>query len=336
MSVHARAATIALAIAVLVAPRGRTAFGGSWAAGCATPAPPVEGGGTRSAAPAAPAPVVAADAAAPRAPANPADAMVLAVGEAIVVDGTPVAPGVAAPSQVIDTMQYAKAQFVLMARAEGDATVAVDDAAGARTEKHFHVVAELCRDKPLHPTIVLDEGDRATVEVGGRAVAIEVTRRSPWVVSGSNGAKVGDVVVLGQGKGHATVIVVREDQTYHLFDAFVGGACKDKGYASIAPAVPPGFVGPKGDGTCVRTHDGKTFPAVCPDPAKAAKMSDAELSPVACNWAAACGIMGYEGCCIGCLNPFPMKLKRACALRTLRMKSCKEVQRELSLPACLP
>jgi len=115
---------------------------------------------------------------------------------------------------------------------------------------------------------------------------------------------------------------------------FVGGACKDRAYPSVSPAAPPGFVGPKGDGTCVRTHEGVARPAPCPDLSKIAAMPDEALSPIACDWAASCGIRGVEGCCIGCSNPFPMKLKRACALRALRTKTCADVKRELAAPGC--
>ncbi len=103
--------------------------------------------------------------------------------------------------------------------------------------------------------------------------------------------------------------------------------------ASAAPQIvgPPG---PKGDGSCVaRAMAGCTSPPCTkvlvpvPCPAMAtAKSTDEELGRSACDWAAACERMGDEGCCVGCTNPFRVKLSRSCALQIVAKKDCRAVQ----------
>ncbi|CAN5331339.1 hypothetical protein BH09MYX1_BH09MYX1_30340 [soil metagenome] len=108
--------------------------------------------------------------------------------------------------------------------------------------------------------------------------------------------------------------------------------------SSSAPFVPSsvsyGLPRPKGDGTCVADGvAGCTSPpctkvvSQVPCPAiPTAKSTDEELGAAACNWSAGCERMGDEGCCVGCSNPFRVKLSRTCALQIVAKKDCKSVQ----------
>lgn len=258
------------------------------------------------------------------------DAIELAVGEAMLIEGTVSSSSPSRNHHAVDTMGFTSKQLVVIGVTPGTATVALEGGG----EKHFRVVAELCRAQPLHPAIVLDVKDRATFDPGAKHTQIEVTRRDPWIAGANTGAAPTEISVLGQAAGHTTIIVVKEDRTALLYDVFVGGACKENAYASITPAIPPGLVGPKGDGTCIRTHEGKTTSARCPDLAKVTALTDERFGPIACEWAASCGIQGHEGCCVGCKNPFRMKLSRACATKMLQAKTCAEVQKHFSAPSC--
>ena len=264
---------------------------------------------------------------------SPSDAIEIAVGEAMLIEGTVSSSSPSRKSRTVDTMGFTSKQLVVIGVAPGDATVAIEGGG----EKHFRVVPELCRPQPLHPAIVLDVNDRATFDPGVKHTQIENARREPaaWIVAAHNGEVPGEITVVGQAPGHTTVIVVKEDRTALLYDVFVGGACRDKAYTSITPAIPPGLLGPKGDGTCIRTNDGKSTAVRCPDLAKVVAMPDERFSPVACEWAASCGVQGHERCCVGCKHPFRMKLSRPCATKMLRAKTCAEVQKLFSAPSCL-
>lgn len=104
--------------------------------------------------------------------------------------------------------------------------------------------------------------------------------------------------------------------------------------ATVAGTMNLGPAGPKGDGTCVaRGYAGCTSPPCSkverPVPCPAiptTKSTDDELGGAACDWAQACDRMGDEGCCVGCKNPFRVKLSRACALQIVAKKDCKSVQ----------
>jgi len=328
-------AVVTCAVVACDPPRATTPEARRAAAVAVAPASASANGSTSANASASPAAASPPSAAGAPGSTAAADATELAMGEAVLLDGA--APtGADQPSgHAIDTMRFSEKQVVVIARAEGTATLPLLDGRGARSDKTFRVVAELCRPKPLHPAIVLDVNASATVSVGRGVVQVEATRREPWIAGTSTGRRAGEITVLGQAAGHSSVIVLAEDRSVLLYDVFVGGTCKDKAYGSIASAVPPGFVGPRGDGACVRTNDGKTSPAPCPDLAKIDALSDDALSPIACDWAASCGIMGHEGCCIGCANPFRMKLARPCAVRALRAKTCAAVKKELMAPSCI-
>jgi hypothetical protein len=115
--------------------------------------------------------------------------------------------------------------------------------------------------------------------------------------------------------------------------------------ASAAASTPPpttvagsvltyGPPRPKGDGTCIADGmAGCTSPpctrvvSAVPCPViPTTKSSDEELGAAACGWAAACERMGDEGCCVGCGNPFRVKLSRTCALQIVSKMDCKSVQ----------
>lgn len=251
---------------------------------------------------------------------------ILSVGEAIVVDGDAIVEGGNPSSAAIDYRMTVPSKLVVVGRKPGDAGLRLRDG----TTRAFRVVADPCRERPSHPAIVLDVEDHAEIERKGIR-QVEALLRNPWPAVAH--AREGGFVVTSQSVGRTTVMVTTDARTVELYDVLVG-VCADRGYASVAPAIPPGDLGPKGDGTCVRRHKQKETPATCPEPSKLEALPDPALSPIACDWAASCGRMGDEGCCVGCKNPFRMKIGRACALRALRAKSCADVLKILDAPSC--
>lgn len=289
--------------------------------GCASPAPPAPVPVTVP----PPAPTPVASTTPPR-----VDDMQLAVGEAIVIEGT--ANG--GPSNdALEIHSTASGKFVVIAREEGEATILYNDPSGAPATRGFRVATELCRDRPLHPAVLVDVGGHADLpanaERGVESLPIHRVLRA-----GARDA--GRIRVFGDTPGHGTAMATGAKGDVQLWDVFVGGACADKHYAAVAPSVPPGNLGPNGDGTCVRrTATGRPTATPCPDPKSLESLSELDFSSLACEWAASCDFQGVEGCCVGCTNPFAMKIDRKCALKALRAKTCTDVKKTLQAAGCV-
>jgi len=89
------------------------------------------------------APLVTADASAPASAAND-----LAIGEAIIVEGSPVVENGNPSSDALDYRVTVPGQVVVFGRKAGEGTLRL-----IGSEPHtFHVVPELCRERSLHPT----------------------------------------------------------------------------------------------------------------------------------------------------------------------------------------
>jgi hypothetical protein len=227
--------------------------------------------------------------------------------------------------------------FALAAEAPGDAVAILTLADGSQQQRRFRVAEGYCRDAPLHPALMLSQGEKIVVEVG-ETTEILATLRSPWVASAHAGPRKGTMTVLPAAPGHTTLMVWRADGL-RLFDVYVDGACRERGYRPIATSVPNAPIGPKGDGTCryhARIEPAPALPAVapCPDLSTLGKLTNDELGPLACEWASTCERMGDEGCCVECNNPFRVRLKRGCAERMLRAKTCADVQKVWDTPTC--
>ncbi|MFO0549764.1 MAG: hypothetical protein U0271_15330 [Polyangiaceae bacterium] len=259
---------------------------------------------------------------------------VLYVGEAVLIEGDPVAEE-GNPSAVLDYRSNWKNRLIVNAVAPGEGRIRYVSAAGAQEERRFRVLERGCRERPLHPVIRVQVGDHAILDMGGASLrSLDAVPRG--VVAANGGPTSHAVTVDGMGQGHGSVMLTGADGAVQLFDVFVGETCAEKNYTSIVPSIPPGALGPKGDGSCVRREasKGRVTAAACPDRARLSSLTDEELSPVACEWAASCGRMGNEGCCVGCTSPWPWKLSRKCALSALAATSCAEVQRIVDAPDC--
>lgn len=290
-------------------------------ASCASPPPPAP----------TPVPVATATASATATATPPsnssANGLELAVGEAILIEGS--ANG--GPSNdSLDTLSLGKNKLVVMAKKEGEATILFNDASGALTTRGFRIVAELCRDTPLHPVVLVEPDGHA--DVTATAQRVEAFPLSAAYARMKPNGKLG---VFGAKGGHGSVIAQTPTGDVQLFDVFVGDACAAKHYTSIAPSIPPGSLGPKGDGTCVRRTQKGATPYPCPDPKTLESMQKEDFSSLACEWASSCDRQGVEGCCVGCTNPFAMKLERKCALKALHAKTCTDVQKILDTSGCL-
>ena len=244
-------------------------------------------------------------------PITPTGTVQLAVGEAVVIAGDMVSSAGTGEPEALDLMGFRGHRLVVSAVRPGTQDLAYTDAEDTRREAKFEVVASRCRDKPLNPALILDIDGHAVVETG-EVTMTETAIRYPWVANAHKSDIPGQLIVRGQSRGRSTVIAVKKNGDVLLLEVFVGGVCAERAYLSAAPAVPPGLLGPKGDGTCVRRRDGSLdgTAAPCPDPTELARLSDQRLSPIACEWAASCQRSGDEGCCIGCRSPMPANTQR--------------------------
>lgn len=257
----------------------------------------------------------------------------LAIGEAIELEGAALPGPVNPTSDAIDVATFSKGRIVVTARATGLATLHFTDPAGGSQTRTFRITETTCRKEPLHPAIVMTAGDRAVIEGPGVMDGIALPRQGSVAATAHfDGER---IQVHAQRDGHATIYVLEKDRTGALYDVFVGPACADRHYASVVSPIPPGQLGPKGDGACQRVDGKRTTPAPCPDLSSVERLPKEAFSSLACEWIGACQRQGEEGCCVGCTNPFAMKLDRGCALRALRQKTCADVQKIVDAKGCL-
>lgn len=269
------------------------------------------------------------------APSSPEPDFDLAIGEAVELEGTPL-PGPSNPtSGVIELRGLPAKKLIVVARGAGLATLHFTDPSGASQSKTFRITEIACRKAPLHPAVVLNRDDRAIIETANVRQVEALFHESPLVASANVDREGSRIRLFAQMDGHTTLLAMKHDGSYSLYDVFVGPACAERQYASIAPAIPPGSVGPKGDGTCQRVDGEKVTPAPCPDLTKIEKLPKESFSSLACEWLAACGRRGYEGCCVDCTKDFAMKLDRQCALKALRQKSCADVVKIADTKGCI-
>lgn len=259
----------------------------------------------------------------------------LTVGEALVLPGmfVPSASGSAGEDAV--SLMGLSGGTVVTAVRPGTAAITYERSDGELRTVRISVVAHECRPEPRNPPLVLAVGGHAVLEVGPTRT-IETAIRYPWVAHPHADEVPGRVRVLGQSPGRTTIVVEKEGGEIALWEVYVGGVCAEQGYTPVTAAVAPGMLGPKGDGTCVRRGDaGEVLSAErCPRLAALTKLSDERLGPIACEWAASCQRQGSEGCCIGCNNPFSVKLRRSCALELLGKTSCEQVRRRWDGGGC--
>lgn len=259
----------------------------------------------------------------------------LSIGEAVELEGTPL-PGPSNPtSDALEFIALPKNKIVVSARDAGLASFSFTDPAGKSQTKAFRITEIACRKTPLHPAVLLIKDHRAVIDAPN-ATSAEVLKTKPHTVAGAHlDVEDGKIRVYADTDGHATILAKTKNSTNLLFDVFVGSTCDDRHYTSIAPAIPPGNVGPKGDGTCQRIDGKKITTADCPDLKNVEKLSKDSFSSLTCDWLAACDVRGHEGCCVGCNGPFEMKVERSCALKALRSKTCADVQKITMTKGCV-
>jgi hypothetical protein len=260
----------------------------------------------------------------------------LGVGESVVLAGSNIVHKATPDTQAVGIIYGQRNQIVVTATRPGDETVVYTDATGTQQSKTFRVVAHNCRDTPLNPALIIPIDGYVLLDVG-ELRDLDTAIRYPWVADAHPDDVPGRIKITGQTAGRTTIVATKASGDVLLWEVYVGGMCADKAYTAVAPAVLPGLLGPKGDGTCVRRdQNGDRFlsPDACPSLTTVSKLPDVELSPIACEWAASCQRQGAEGCCVGCNNPFSVKLTRACALSLLRATTCTAVQQQWSQPSC--